>query len=204
MSRIARRTALIGALSLLALASCSQEPEQEIVDRQLPPEDVEVTATADPIDGDAGTGDDEEPAQELTDGQAEEAINQMNTGVLMWGNQSTEESPEDRAARLEPYIAEGSSAASDQSTPLIVDPEDSAEEMQNTSVMVRSTSVVTVTSTTIIADYVLEVVPQFAPVMEDGDTGPLSQGSTYNYTVRVAGEWDGEAEKWMITGFTRA
>lgn len=203
MNRITRRAALAGTIPLLLLASCAPEPEQEVVDRILPPEEIEVTATADPIDNSAGTGGEEEPAQTLTDGQTQEAINQMNTGVLMWGNQSTEETPEDRAARLQPYIMEDSSAASDGNTPLIVNPEDGAEEVQTTSVMIRSTSPVTTTSNTVIVDYTLEVVPQFAVAMEDGSTSQMSQGSTYNYTLRVAGEWNGEAEQWMITGFTR-
>ena len=204
MSNFGRRALLAGAIPLALLAACSPDPEVETVERPLPPEEVEVTAKADPINNKADTGGEEEPAQQMNESQTNEAINQLNVGVLTWGNQRSDETDEERSARMKGFVMDGSSAAGDVTTPLIVNPEDGAEEHQTTSCMIRGVSVVSTTATSIIADFNLEVVPEFATVMEDGSQEARTQGSTYNYNLRVTGEWGVEQEKWLITSFAQA
>lgn len=205
MRNLTRRSLFAGGAALI-LASCSAEPEPNVVSVPQPPKDVEVTATADPINDAPSTGGEAEEPSPLDDGQAEVAMEDLRVGVLTWANQKSDESAKDRSARLAPYVAKDSLEAAAGFTPFIqLDAdfeEDEASEYQSTSGMVDGNSMVSSTPTTIIVDYQLRVVTEIAPIMDDDSHPDTVQADPYNYIVRVSGEWDGE--KWLITNFTNA
>lgn len=203
MSRFSRRAMIVGCVSL-ALASCSSKPDPVVVEVPQPPKEVEVTSKADPINDSSSTGGESEAPKPMDDGQIETAIEQLRNGVLTWANQKSDESEEDRLARLKPYVLDDSSAASDGSVPFIQldgeTEEDEISEYQSTSGMIQGAKEVSSTPNTIIVDYQLRVVTEIAPLMEDGSHPDPVQGSPYNYTVRVSGEWNGE--EWLISHFS--